>query len=225
MARSDDSGGLQVLIMREVVIKKILLFFAVFFLFSALSAEEIPSENKENSEISENTDSCACNEYKKDNEIKKIYYSLYWVFEPPWTTHIGLDVDFLLKHTERENNIYMGLTFNPGYSFGQYSLYNVFQLPFQLNMAFDFKQQNCVVDYLSLRLSGGVNLLFGRPESSNYDDTTYNGLSKVVAAAEISLDLIFVNSMVFRVGLNMVNHGLLIESYLPLPIVGLGYRF
>ena len=223
MARSDDSGGLQVLIMREVIIKKTLLFFTVFFLFSALSAEEIASENKESSEISENTDSCTCNEYKKDNEIKKIYYSLYWVFQPPWTTHIGLDVDFLLKHTKRENNIYMGLTFNPGYSFAQYSLYNVFQLPFQLNMAFDFKQQNCVVDYISLRLSGGVNLLFGRPESSNYDDTTYNG--KVVAAAEISLDLIFVNSMVFRVGLNMVNHGLLIESYLPLPIVGLGYRF
>lgn len=210
--------------MREVVIKKILLFFAVFFLFCALSAEEIPSENKENSEISENTDSCACNEYKKDNEIKKIYYSLYWVFEPPWTTHIGLDVDFLLKRTKSGNNIYMGLTFNPGYSFGQYSLYNVFQLPFQLNMAFDFKQQNCVVDYLSLRLSGGANLLFGRPEGSWFPGP-YNGLSKVVAAAEISLDLIFVNNMVFRVGLNMVNHGLLLESYLPLPIVGLGYRF
>ena len=196
----------------------------VFFIFSALSAEEIASENKENSEIFENTDLCACNEYKKDNEIKKIYYSLYWVFEPPWTTHIGLDVDFLLKHTKRENNIYMGLTFNPGYSFGQYSLYNVFQLPFQLNMAFDFKQQNCVVDYLSLRLSGGVNLLFGQPEGS-WSHGPYNGLSKVVAAAEISLDLIFVNNMVFRVGLNMVNHGLLLESFIPLPIVGVGYRF
>ena len=212
------------MIMRGVMMKKTFIFFAVFFLFSALSAEEIASENKESPEISENTDSCACNEYKKDNEIKKIYYSLYWVFEPPWTTHIGLDVDFLLKHTKRGNNIYMGLTFNPGYSFAQYSLHSVFQLPFQLNMAFDFKQQNCVVDYLSLRLSGGANLLFGRPEGS-WSPGPYNGLSKVVAAAEISLDLIFVNSMVFRVGLNMVNHGLLLESFLPLPIVGLGYRF
>ena len=225
MAGSDDSGGLQVLIMREVMMKKTLLFFAVFFLFSALSAEEIPSENKENSGISENTDSCTCNEYKKDNKIKKIYYSLYWVFEPPWTTHIGLDVDFLLKHTKRENNIYMGLTLDPGYSFFQYGFYNVFQLPFQLNMAFDFKQRNCVVDYLSLRLSGGVNLLFGRPESSNYNDTTYNGLSKVVAAAEISLDLIFVNNMVFRVGLNMATYGMLSYAWIPLPMLGLGYRF
>ena len=49
--------------------KKTFIFFAVFFLFSALSAEEIASENKESPEISENTDSCACNEYKKDNEI------------------------------------------------------------------------------------------------------------------------------------------------------------
>ena len=204
--------------------KKTALFFAIFFLLFALPAEETEPEHNENSEISENTNLCACNRYKNDNETKKIYFSTYWAAELPFKTFIGVDIDFLLKHTKRKNNIYMGLTFNPGYSFGPYSLYNVFQLPFQVNLAFDFKQRNCVVDYLSLRLSGGVNLLFGRPEGS-WSPGPYNGLSKVVAAAEISLDLVFINSMIFRVGLNMVNHGVLVEGFIPLPVLGLGYRF
>lgn len=204
--------------------KKTALFFAIFFLFFALPAEEIEPEHKENSEISENTNLCSCNKYKKSNETKKIYFSTYWAAELPLKTFIGVDIDFLLKHTKRGNNIYMGLTFDPGYAFFQYNLGNVFELPFQVNLAFDFKQRNCVVDYLSLKLSGGVNLLFGQPEGSD-SFGPYNGLSKLVPAAEISLDLVFINSMIFRVGLNMVNHGVLVEGFIPLPVLGLGYRF
>lgn len=226
MAGSDYRSGLQVLIMRGVM-KKIILFFAVFFLFSVLAAEEIPAENKETQELSENTNACPCNEFKNYNKTKKFYFALVPTFELPWTISAGMDIDFLLKHTEKGHNIYLGLSFTPGYSFFQYELFNVFELPFQVNAVFDFKQNNCVVDYLSLRISGGINLLFGQPETSNYDDDArrYGGLSRIAPAAVINLDLIFVNNMIFRVGLNMASYGSIFESWLPFPIFGLGYRF
>lgn len=227
MAGSDYRSGLQVLIMRGVM-KKIILFFAVFFLFSLLAAEEISAENKETQELSENTTTCPCNEFKNYNKTKKFYFALVPTFELLWTISAGMDFDLLLKHTEKGHNIYMGLSFTPGYSFFQYGFFNVFELPFQVNAAFDFKQNNCVVDYLSLRISGGINLIFGQPETSNYSDDArrYGGLSRIVPAAVINLDLIFVNNMIFRVGLDMASEtSSFYGGWMPFPMFGLGYRF
>ena len=210
------------------VMKKTILFFAVFFLFSLLAAEEISAENKETQELSENTNACPCNEFKNDNKTKKFYFALVPTFELLWTISAGMDLDFLLKHTEKGHNIYMGLSFTPGYSFFQYGFFNVFELPFQVNAAFDFKQNNCIVDYLSLRISGGINLLFGQPETSNYSDDArrYGGLSRIVPAAVINLDLIFINNMIFRVGLDMASEtSSFYEGWMPFPMFGLGYRF
>jgi len=205
--------------MRGVMMKKTILFFVMIFLLSSLAGEEIQSASKEGSGISENANACLCNRYKKYNETKKIHFSLVPGIDIPTVVFIGLDADFLLKHTKKGNNIYMGLSFYPGYG-----LDDSFHLPFMLNMVFDFKQQNCTVDYLSLRIAGGIDMMFEEREPENYKDKK-SYLGKVAGEIEMSLDLIFVNNMVFRIGLNTVTYEVMFSSFLPVPVVGLGYRF
>ncbi len=199
--------------------KKIFLFLALFFLFSVLSAEEACEGNRQCPEAGKSVKNCACNQYKAIKEPKKIYFApvLGWRFAI--TAALDMDLDFLVKHTERKNNIYLGLSTGLAFNrWGDYGFDNVFEMPLHANIVFDFKQKNCVVDYLSLRLFGGADLFFERKELFNPHRYEYDGLSKVDWRVGISLDVVFSVNIVFRTGLTT-------EYSYPVPFLGLGYRF
>lgn len=207
--------------------KKTLLFFAIFFFCSVLSAEEAAADNRKNQESEQIGNSCPCNEYKAVKEPKKIYFSLALELDSFIVPFLGMDVGFLVKHTKRENNIYLGLGSGLKYSRGFYvddvSYNNVLELPFHGHVAFDFKQKDCFLDYVSLRFFGGINLFFGQSEKRNEEThryyRSYDGLSGFFPSAGIGLDLVFDVNVILRTGFLFEN------SAWPFPFIGLGYRF
>ena len=213
--------------------KKIFLFFAIFFFCSVLSAEEAAADSKEKQEQAGNV--CPCNEYKTVKEPKKVYFSLFLEVDHFMVPFLGTDVGFLVKHTERGNNIYLGLgtglkyflVLTP-YGFNEVSYHgelyhNVFGLPFQGHIAFDFKRKDCFLDYISLRLFGGIELLFGQSVKYNEEKhrsyLAYDGLSGFVPFAGIGLDFVFNVNVVLRAGFLFEN-----REWLG-PLIGVGYRF
>ncbi len=189
--------------MKGTGMKKTLLFLVIFFLFPMLTAETA-----------------------KD---RKFY------FEPALGIKTGLPVifgtvldmnfDFLVYRTEKMHNIYLGLDlgfkYSPwGNSVDNHSSKNALEFPFKANISFDFKRYGPHVDYMTLRLSGGIDLLLEQDEI--YED--YKGVYrysdlKLYAAWEIELNIVFKNNVVMKFAFDSSG------GFYPEPVIGLGYRF
>ena len=188
------------------------LFLIIFFLFSTLAAEAAADKNEA-------------------VKAPKFFY-----FEPAIGIKTGLPVplgavvdmnfDFLVHSTEKMHNIYLG--FDLGFRYDYRELYenddydkdkeDVLELLIKANVAFDFKRPGPYVDYLTLRLSAGPELIWWQehwcPEG---EEEKY--FFKVAAAWEIELDLVFKNNIVLKFAFDSV------AGIYPDPVIGIGYRF
>lgn len=211
------------------LMKKISLFLALVFLFLALSGEEFSGENQQPAGSEKSGNVCSCDQYQDVKEPKKFFFapSLRWVFL--MTMALDMDLDFLVKHTEKGNNIYMGFT--TGFRYSHFRIFsdddgydydNFLDLPFHLNFAFDFKQKNRTVNYISLRLFGGADLLFGRKiawnQETNKTERKYEGLTKIDPDGGIGFDVVFVNNVIMKTGFEFTG------TPWPFLYFGLGYR-
>ena len=186
------------------------LFLILFFLFSTLTAEVAADKNE-------------------SDKAPKFFY-----FEPAIGIKTGLPVplgavvdmnfDFLVHSTEKKHNIYLGLDL--GFRYDYWEIYdgdnndkkNVLELLIKANVAFDFKRPGPYVDYLTLRLSAGPDLIWWQkywPSRGEEKKIFF----KVGAAWEIELDLVFKNNIVLKFAFDSV------AGIYPDPVIGIGYRF
>ena len=189
-----------------------ILFLILFFLFSTLSAEVATDKNE-------------------PVKAPKFFY-----FEPaigiktglpnPLGAVVDMNFDFLVHSTETMHNIYLGLDLGSRYNY--WEMYeddtddndkkNVLELLIKANAAFDFKRPGPYVDYLTLRLSAGTDLIWWQKYWPNRGEEEKK-FFKVSATWEIELDLVFKNNVVLKFAFDSV------AGIYPDPVIGLGYRF
>ena len=216
--------------MCRFIMRKIFIFFALFFLFCLLSAEEISETVKEDSKNQEKT--CGCNEEKSDKEPDFFY------FEPSIGIKTGLPIlfsavldmsfDFLVYSREQRPNIYLGLNLGLRYSpFGDAINDDEdttrLDFPFQARISFDFKRNRRHVDYVSFWLSGGANLMWWQEThwiwENHADIKATESFWAVTAAYGFGLDLVFKKDVVLKFGFDSY------RGIWPEPVVAVGYRF
>ena len=127
--------------------KKLLLIFAMIFFTAALSAADdtpVPAESSE-------------------KPVNPVYFQGTLGFATGsslFSLSTDFNLGFLVAHTKRENNIYLGIDadfrYNP-YKEHEHSI----EVPLQLNFAVDFKMKNVGLQYSGFWISGGVDLTYG----------------------------------------------------------------
>lgn len=210
--------------------KKSALFLIIFLLLSALTAEEVSTEQNDSTGI--NAEHAT---QVKEDKPKKFY------FAPSigMRTGIGItavadtDFDFLVCTTARKNNIYLGLSGGFRYTSKLYDLHadkeNFFEVPLRVNIVFDFKQHNQYVAYLSFWLSGGAELMWWKEkeyvkvyneETSKYHyEKSVKSVMSATGAYGIGFDIVFRANAVLKFWIDSW------ELIYPEFAVAVGYRF
>lgn len=116
---------------------------------------------------------------------------------------LNTDLDFLLKHTNDGTNIYFGFDIDFRYS-PYLDDHSIYEIPVQLNLAFDFKTNHHNIDYVALWFSGGIDFAFGYLFYYDYDED-FDGkdkdkIFKVRPAWGMGVDLLFKNNLVLKLG-------------------------
>ena len=189
--------------------KKTLLFFTVFLFSVILSAEEVQvgeyniedvtitlfEERGAGSESEKAAEAGKPEELGNDaEELKKYYIQPALGMETgnvAFATVFNLDIDFLVAHTKRKNNIYLGFDLGVVYA----PINDFFALPLQANITFDFKQKDPNLKYISYWMSLGADLTFW-----TYKDSS--GWAGVAVAWRTGLSIVFVNDMLIKIGLD-----------------------
>lgn len=179
--------------------KKALLFFAAFFFFVFLSAEEVKNENSEPQSQSKNTQEtesdtegkeCCCDVSRETNEKPKFFYIQPAVgFGTGMSFYrftVALDADFLIAHTPSVN-FYVGLDLD-------------FRKPFFLATVDFAVQTNGVVDIVI----GGSELKSLSIWTSLGLDISGGGLSHLVYMPGwgTGFDFVFDNNVILKVGID-----------------------
>ena len=210
--------------------KKALLFFAAFFFFVFLSAEEVKNENSEPQSQSENTQEtesdtegkeCNCDVSRETNEKPKFFYIQPAVgfgtgmsaFRPT----LALDIDFLLAHTAIVN-YYIGLDLDLRWPMIDYELLDpIVDSAFLVNGVFDVKTgTNPHIRSVSLWISLGLEMFYGR--EINDGEKREATLFYMVGWAT-GVDLVFKPSVVLKLGIDNF------LGYYPDLTFAVGYRF
>ena len=171
------------------------------------------------------SDTCSCNPAEQQKEPQGIY------FQPSVGMGIGAsifsvvlntDIDFLIKHTNDGTNIYFGFDIDFRYS-PYLDDHPIYEIPVQLNLAFDFKTHHPNIDYVALWFSGGINFAFGYLYYYDYDED-FDGKDKdktfkVRPAWGMGVDLLFKNNLVLKLGFDGF------YGKYPNLICAAGYRF
>lgn len=218
--------------------KKLLLFFTVFFFFGFLIAEAVQvgeyaiedvtitlfedREPEKEPEPEPEPGPEKAEEAEPETKEKTKFFYVQPVLgielgNIAFGTLFNLDIDFLVAQTKRKNNIYLGLDL--GMTGAPYDRF--ITVPLQANITFDFKQKDPNLNYVSLWMSIGAAFNFWV-----YRD--YSGWKGTAVAWRTGLSMIFVNDMVIKIGLDRLpvekdEHNLR-GLYLSL-IIALGYRF
>ena len=218
--------------------KKLLLFFTVFFFFGFLIAEAVQvgeyaiedvtitlfedREPEKEPEPEPEPGPEKAEEAEPETKEKTKFFYVQPVLgielgNIAFGTLFNLDIDFLVAQTKRKNNIYLGLDL--GMTGAPYDRF--ITVPLQANITFDFKQKDPNLNYVSLWMSIGAAFNFWV-----YRD--YSGWKGTAVAWRTGLSMIFVNDMVIKIGLDRLPvekdvHNLR-GLYLSL-IIALGYRF
>ena len=191
-------------------------------------AEETKPEQVQAEEAKPESETCDCSSAELQKGKKKPQ-GIY--FQPSVGMGIGAsifsvilntDIDFLLKHTQDDTNIYFG--FDVDFRYSPYlDDHPIYEIPVQLNLAFDFKTSHRNIDYVALWFSGGINFAFGYLYYYDYDED-FDGKDKdktfkIRPAWGMGVDLLFKNNLVLKLGFDGF------YGKYPNLICAAGYRF
>ena len=212
--------------MNNGFVKKISLFFAVFFLLFSLYAEDAAQENKETPEKQDV--SCGCGEEKTEKPAD-FFYLLSSIGLYGLGIDLGMSADFHVKQIGKGKDVYLG--FKADFRFGRSMthsdrVYDIY-LPLQMKSSFNFKQRAPYIDTLALWITLGADLVFEGQYERVYveeihlgkDNYKYDGLTRVDAAWGIGLDVILDYNIVFTAGFNSF------KGKYPILSLAFGYRF
>jgi len=135
---------------------------------------------------------------------------------------VNTDLDVLLKHTDDDTNIYFG--FDIDFRYTPYlDDHPIYEVPLQLNLAFDFKTRSNNVAYVALWFSGGIDLAFGYlyyyDYNENLEDKDKDKIFKLRPAWGMGLDLLFKNNLAIKLGFDSF------YGKYPNLLCAVGYRF
>lgn len=210
-------------------VKKTLLFSTIFLFLAFLGAEEIrTAEYDTGNENGVEHESEKVSETEQKNsglpEWKTDYDSFY--FQPTIGVGAGalsiarlnanFDFYFNVKHTKRNNNIYLGL--GTGVYFAPYWK-NFFEFPFYGSVVFDFTTRySSVLKSASFWIETGYLMLYWKAHGSIFgvkiNDTFFHWF-----LFGLGTDFLFKHNIVLRIGFE--NGELFVSTF----AVALGYRF
>ena len=199
--------------------KKKVIFLAIMLVFGLLGAEEMQKETP-----SPYTETATV---EKNDEKPKFFY-----IQPALGLSSGfmefsvmadIDAGFLVKHTGKGSNIYLGLDLDFRYSpipgvFEEEEIRNILEFPIQANLTIDFKNRNRLaphIAFISVWGSLGINLFI---EQDNYDYVYTGGLKEGVAWGT-GFSILFKSNMVFKTGISAF------RGRYPQVFLLIGYRF
>ena len=199
--------------------KKKVIFLAIMLVFGLLGAEEMQKETH-----SPDTETATV---EKNDEKPKFFY-----IQPALGLSSGfmefsvmadIDAGFLVKHTGKGSNIYLGLDLDFRYSpipgvFEEEEIRNILEFPIQANLTIDFKNRNRLaphIAFISVWGSLGINLFI---EQDNYDYVYTGGLKEGVAWGT-GFSILFKSNMVFKTGISAF------RGRYPQVFLLIGYRF
>ena len=137
-----------------------------------------------------------------------------------------IDAGFLVKHTEKGTNIYLGLDLDFRYSpvtglLDEEDVENILEFPIQANLTIDFKNRNRLAPHLafiSVWVSLGIDLFLEQEYNWDNYDYVYTGLRETVAWGT-GFSILFKSNMVLKTGISAF------RGRYPLVFLMIGYRF
>ena len=203
--------------------KKRVLFLVAMLVFGILSAEdtlkETPSPDMETATV------------EKNDEKPDFFY-----IQPALGLSSGfmglsamasIDAGFLVKHTGKGTNIYLGLDLDFRYSpfpgmFDGDDIRNILEFPIQANLTLDFKNRNRLAPHLafiSVWVSLGINLFIEQEYNWHDYDYVYTGGLKEGVAWGTGFSILFKSDMIFKTGISAF------RGRYPQVFLLIGYRF
>ena len=203
--------------------KKKVVFFVIMLVLGLLSAEEMQKETP-------SPDTKTTTEEKNDEKPKFFYIQPALGLSSGFmgvSVMADIDAGFLVKHTGKGINIYLGLDFDFRYSqrpgiFEEEDIENILEFPIQANLTIDFKNRNRLAPHIAFSSvwgSLGVNLFIEQAfnwHSYNYEYT--GGLREGVAWGT-GFSILFKSNMVFKTGISAF------RGRYPQVFLLIGYRF
>ena len=199
--------------------KKKVIFLAIMLVFGLLGAEEMQKETP-------SPDTETATEEKNDEKPKFFYIQPALGLSSgfmEFSVMADIDAGFLVKHTGKGSNIYLGLDLDFRYSpipgvFEEEEIRNILEFPIQANLTIDFKNRNRLaphIAFISVWGSLGINLFI---EQDNYDYVYTGGLKEGVAWGT-GFSILFKSNMVFKTGISAF------RGRYPQVFLLIGYRF
>ena len=232
--------------------KKLLLFFTAFLLFGLLNAEGVKTgeydfgditvtlfeerEPQAEPEVEPEPEKEPEAEDKNKTEADKIGLPEWVYIQPMFSVGVtrggddpsvftevfnaSVQIDFRIAHTKGGHNFYLGLDLGFKY---HHLLYHAWDIPLLSNVVFDFKTnvKNNTPEYVSIWFAFGVGIGHYDPyyvDLISSDSTIEHG-SAIRHSWGIGTDLKFENGIVLQFGIKSL------AFLIPIPMVGLGYRF
>ena len=232
--------------------KKTLLFLTVFLFFGFVSAEDVQvykdgsmiligerwteQELEEESAMEPEPEKEPEAEDKNKTEVEKIGLPEWVYIQPMFSVGVtrggddpsvftevfnaSVQIDFRIAHTKGGHNFYLGLDLGFKY---HHLLYHAWDIPLLSNVVFDFKTnvKNNTPEYVSIWFAFGVGIGHYDPyyvDLISSDSVREHG-SSIRHSWGIGTDLKFENGIVLQFGIKSL------AFLIPIPMVGLGYRF
>ena len=203
--------------------KKEVIFLAIMLVFGLLSAEEMQKETP-------SPDTETATEEKNDEKPKFFYIQPALGLSSGFMgVSVMADIDdgFLVKHTGKGSNIYLGLDLDFRYSlipgiFDEEEIRNILEFPIQANLTIDFKNRNRLaphIAFISAWVSLGINLFIEQEYNWHDYDYVYTGGLKEGVAWGTGFSILFKSNMVFKTGISAF------RGRYPQVFLLIGYRF